>query len=474
MTPGWRRAVGIVAIVAILVVVGIIDRSVAPAASPGAAPAPAPVAVSRVAPAAVESAAWYCPGGTGAFGGEVATVLLTNTTGHAVAGTLVAVSSAGPRRSVSVLVPAGGHLSLVPARLVPGSWVAASVTLDGGGVGATQTVSGPHGNASAPCASVTSPTWDFATGSTAGTDALTLALFNPTATPSSVDVGVVTASGMVQPPAYQEIQVPAGAVVTESVGDHAQQEAAVGTEVSALSGSVVALELQQSNEPPGPAVSLQLGTPTPAPVWSVPQSTQVPKGSVIFHLLNPSDHDTVVRVVVSEHQSTPPPLLVALRAQSITALAASTEIRVPVGTPFAVRFSAAHGVGIVVARQVVAPAQKPRPQRGVTVGVANGAPDWVVPLAAVGGVRAQVLAVASLSTGRVTVRLAAEHSGNGVPVPFGTSVLSPGGVLALELPVPAASGVTLEVSATGPVAVEVDGSPAGAPGVVVFPALTVG
>ncbi len=473
MTRGWRRAVGVTLLAVLLVVVGLVDRALAPTAAP-AAPTAAGAPAAHVAAAAVESAAWYCPGGTKLHGSAPATVVLTNTSARVVRGTVLVVSSAGPRRSVAVSVPAVGRLTLQPARLVPGPWVSAAVTLDAGGVGATQTVSGPLGTASAPCASTTSRSWDFAYGSTAGSDSLSLALFNPTATAASVDVGAVTGTGLVQPPAFQEIQVPAGAVVVESLGAHVQQQAALATEVVSLSGSVVAMQLQEMNSAAARMMSLELGTPTPAPVWAVPQSTQPSGGNVIFHVLNPSHRSTVVHVMVADHQGTSSPVLLPVGPQSVATLAASAQTRIPHGTPFSLVLRTRNSVGIVVSRQTAAVPRARRPQRGLMSGVPWGARRWVVPLATPPGIRPTSLSVVATGVRPVRVRVTEQRGGDQVVLAGGTArALVPGAALVVGLsPATITGAESLAVSADGPVAIEVDGGPAGATGIVVLPVLT--
>jgi hypothetical protein len=383
------------------------------------------------------------------------------------------VSSSGSRRSLAVTVPAGGRVSVQPARFVHGAWVAAAVTLDAGGVGATELVSGPLGTSMTPCASTTSSSWDFAFGTTAGSDALILSLFNPTATAASVDVDLVTASAVLQPPAYQEIQVAPGAVVTESLGDHAQEQAAVATEVVALSGSVVAQQLQLTTAP-ARSLSVELGAPSTAPVWSVPQSTQTPGGDVVVHVLNPSSRSTVVRVGVSDRQGRSSPVLLPVAARSSVAVSAAAQTRIPHGTPFSLVLRSTNGVGIVVSRQTVAAAGTHPPRLGTVGAVPRGARRWSVPLATPSGIRPTTLAVTAVGARPVRVRVTEQRHGAAAVGNVSFGVVAPGAALVVGLGRAAAAGNALAVDANGPVAVELDAGPAGAPGVLVLPALSVG
>ena len=85
---GRIRVVVLVAILVVAVGIAVANRSLhrsAPAAAP-------PVPISTVAPAGVESSAWYCTGQSSAAGQlAVGSIDLTNTSSRAVAGSIEAV-----------------------------------------------------------------------------------------------------------------------------------------------------------------------------------------------------------------------------------------------------------------------------------------------------------------------------------------------------------------------------------------------
>ena len=128
---------------------------------------------------------------------------------------------------------------------------------------------------------------------------MTLSLFNPGATGAVVDVSLVSpTAGFVSPPAYQGIDVPGGSLVTENIGDHASDDPDVATEVTTLSGMVVADELQSTGQVASGGVTVVLGTPVPAPTWVFAQNTDVIGGTVTFHVLNPSSRVALVSVQI--------------------------------------------------------------------------------------------------------------------------------------------------------------------------------
>jgi len=474
VTDVFRRTLLVASVVVVVAGVALIDRTVA-VSPPPTSQAQLDSGVTQVAAAGVESSAWYCTGGSGASGGAPAKVLLSNVGASAVSGTLTAFSSSGVSGKFPVYVPAHASSTLVPAGLVPGAWVAATIELDGGSVGATEEVSGPQGWSEAPCASSTSSSWYFSHGSTLGNDDLELSLFNPTATSSSVDVDLVTTvSGALQPPAYQEIQVPARSVVNESLADHAQQDPATATEVFALSGSVVATELEMTGQAPASGLSLMLGTPSPAASWSVPISTLPAQGRIAFHVFNPSGELANVDVVVKTSEQTSSPLIVPVKPDSATTIFANSIPFVSPGVPFTASFQSRNGVGVVVDRQVVAAPESQVPQRGTVPAVSSSSDQWLVPHLIGPGTGPGKLAIQNVSGRPIRVTVYASGSSGLVEVAnLSARTLEPGTVL-VDGPTPPPPSADLVVEASGPVNVELDTNKVGAAGVVVAPALPMG
>ncbi len=466
MTTAHRAAL-LALFAAVVATGGIVDHVVSRGAA-GAAPEAAP---SQLAGAGAESTSWYCPSGTGAKGGAPATVLLTNATDRPVSGTLTAVPSAGPAKQVPITVPAGGEASVVPSQVVEAATVAATVALDGGGVGVSESVAGPLGWADAPCASSTAMSWTFAHASTANATT-TLTLFNPTSTTAVADVTLVTSrSGTLQPSQYQEMSLAPGSVTAVNLGDHALDDPAVATKVTALSGAVVAGELQQSSAPGADGLSLLLGS-TPASRWAFPQTTQVPGGTVVFDVFDPGRRPATVTASLELQQGTAEPFTVHVPAGGTATLTLSGQTRVPVGAAFGVRLAAAHGVKVVVSRQVTAPVSAPKPHLGETAGTAGaGSRRWLVPAVPPPGTGPSSLAVLDLAGKAVSVTVSTVVAGHPTPVAgLLHRTLQPGALL-LAGPAVRPPATALLVTASGPVAVELDPLPASAPGVVVVPAL---
>ena len=141
-----------------------------------------------------------------------------------------------------------------------------------------------------PCVSTTSPARDFAHGSTASGASLSLTLFNPTATDAVVDVSLFSqTAGRIEPPAYQGVPVLAGSAVVETLGDHDPNDQSLATEVTPLTGTIVAAEVANQGPSNGGAVSLLNGVTSPATLWAVAGNAPSSSGpSTVFTIFNPS------------------------------------------------------------------------------------------------------------------------------------------------------------------------------------------
>ncbi len=380
MTDAMRRAMLIVGIVVLLVGIGVADGASRGSTGSGSAVSASTSVASDVSvtPTGAESSAWFCAGSTDSGGDAAATMIITNPSPKAVTGTVTTVSTDGEGVPTTVPVPARTQLAVAPTPPTPpagsattatgatavtgstagaaGSTMASTVFFSGGGVGVTEVVSGPLGFSQAPCSSRTARNWYFADGSTASGDGLSLSLFNPTDTIAVVDVTFVSSTGVLAPPAYQGIDIPGDALVTENIDDHVENNPDVATAVATLSGQVVATELESAGPAGSGGPSVVLGATRPSSSWSFAQNTEVSSGSTVFHIYNPSTRTARVTVKIGLVQGAAEPLVLRVAGQSVATLDTKRLTRIPVDTPFAVTFEAGGGAGIVVDRHVAAPA----------------------------------------------------------------------------------------------------------------------
>lgn len=477
LTGEARRRVRLLLLVVALVAgLAVADGLTGRAGTPVPARSTTSVFGEAVPSAEAESSAWFCVGAASAGAGAPGRLVLTNPTARVVSGTVSSVSAGGSGGTTEVSVPAHGQTSAVPAQVASSSWEAATVLFDGGGVGVSETVVGPLGWSMAPCASSTSSTWYFAHGSTASGATLSLSLYNPSRAEAVVDVTLDSASaGQVRPPAYQGIGVPAGSLVVENIGDHLLSDPSVATEVSTSSGTVVAAELQLTLNAGSAGASLLLGAGARETEWDFPQNEDAAAGNTVFHVFNPSDGEALVSAKVNvPGESGNGPISIRVPPHSVSDLVAHSEPQIPSSTSYAIRFASAGDIGIVVDREVVSPPGSPAPQVGEVHGFPGGVRRVLLPAVIPPGVGAPDLAISDLSSRPVTVTV--ESVVRGVPLAgLDLRVVQPGESLVTTPGVaPQIGAVPLVVTASGPVAVELDGAPAGMAGAVVVPALVLG
>jgi len=470
-----RRAVLILGVLAVLVGLGVAsDSGGGGVASAASKPDEAFTASGLgVTPSGAESSAWFCAGGTGAGGDAPSTMIFTNATPRPVTGTVTTVPLGAAASSTPVLVPADTQEAVGPTPVATGVPLASTVVLSGGGVGVSQVVTSPLGVSSAPCASSTAGSWYFADGSTAGGDTLSLTLFNPTDTDAVVNVTFVSSGGVLAPPAYQGIEVPGNSLAVENVGLHVRNQAHVATAVVALSGAVVATETEVAGTAGDGGTSVVLGAQSPASTWTFAQNTDVAGGTIAFHVFNPSARLARVTVWIGLEQGVAEPLVLRVAAQSIVALDPARVPRIPGGVPFSVTFVSAGGVGIVVDRQMSSPAGTGPPERGRVQAVPGGADRWLLPTGDPPSTAVESLSVVNLNQAPAIVTLLMSSPRGLVTVPgFRHRRLRFGSPL-IVTPTPGSpiGSVPLELVASAPVAVEVDGLPTGSAGVAVIPAL---
>ncbi|HMK62845.1 MAG TPA: hypothetical protein VK386_04425 [Acidimicrobiales bacterium] len=347
-----------------------------------------------------------------------------------------------------------------------------SVVVDGGDVGVAQQLSGPAGISTAPCSSSTSSNWYFAHGSTASGDAVQVALYNPMLTPAVVDVSFVSAStGLVVPPAYQGIPVSPGTVVVENAGDHVSGDPTLATEVSVLSGQVVAAEtVERGSPPPAGGLSLVDGVSSPLRQWAFAQNADISGGGNVFDILNPSSSSTTTVTVgpVFVHGQAAP-LSLRVGPQSLVTFVAQDQTRIPATVLFGLTFSTRNGPGIVVSRE--ASGGSAPPVIATTEAQPGGVEQWLVP-SVPPGESAWGMSVLDLAgrAVRVTV-LQLSADGRATAVRGETDVRLTPAVVHLVSSATAPVGLLpTVVRATGPVAVELDCAPAQPPGVETVPA----
>jgi hypothetical protein len=252
-----HRTAVLVALAGALAVLGVVSTSTSTSA-PRAIPASA--ATLQVG---TESSVSFCGGLEHEPGVATSTVAVADLTDVA---RTVEVTTSNERGKVSLRLIAlhpGRVLHLDPFHLLKGAVEAMSVVAEGGGVVATESVSGPGGTAVAPCLTEGGPSWYLTGGSTERDHSLLVSILNPYATSAQVTVSFLTGLGFVEPTAYKGLDLGPHRLDVLDVHDVAPNEAPITTEVATTSGNVVAFAVNRSSTGTG-SIALLPGAPAPA------------------------------------------------------------------------------------------------------------------------------------------------------------------------------------------------------------------
>lgn len=480
----WRLPV-LVLVVLSLLAAGLVDRAVR--SRPEFSPA---IPASLAAPVGAESSSWYCAAGTGTpVSAAAGTLYMVNVGPHAVTGKMTVVNETGDSGTLPVSVPAGGEITAVPGDVVHGNWLSSTVALDGGGVTVSELVDGSQGWAEDPCASTTSPSWYFASGSTGNGSTLYVSLFNPTTTVAVVDLTFVTPDGLSMPPPFEGLVLAPGRLVVAGVASYVQDQPSVSTIVQARSGRVVAEELEEHAVGGVSGLSLRLGAPAPEPRWILPRTVDVTGGMAEMVVLNPSSVPQRVAVHIELPSGPVAPYVHELPARTTWTLVTSRLIRIPLSTDYAVTVTSSGGPGVVVDRVTQSSSAGVVPQWGAVSaapGVAATVPSerWVVPTAvppssiSVPETRVGPLALALENPGRRAVSVSILEVAPGGHHRFGhvpVLRIPPGSFTVVEpTTLKPASSHPLFLRSNGPLVAMEDGSPAGVAGVVSLAAIPLG
>jgi hypothetical protein len=261
-----RRWLAILLIPALLVVAGIVDhpdrgqRTAKPVStattvrasssslaalglpSAGEADGLGPV----VAPPDALDATWFCAGGSSNPGGVAdASVAIANGGDHAGPATLTVYTGDGHSAATTVQVAAHSEKTVALSTVVKAETVAATVDVTGGEVAVSQTVAGPDGSASHPCATAPSASWYFANGSTVRGADEKLYLFNPFDDDAAANVTLQTDAGLRQPPALQGLIVKARSLQVVDLASVENRRKQIAATVKVTSGRLVAARQQR-------------------------------------------------------------------------------------------------------------------------------------------------------------------------------------------------------------------------------------
>lgn len=376
MTP--RRFPAILVVLAVLIGAGIADRR---SSKPTVTTASAGAIMAEAAPANALSSTWYCQGASANKDGIAnGAVIVANPTDRAVKGSVTFVANADakvPPKQVPLELQPWSRVGYTYADQLPAPWVAALVEVDGGGVVAEQSVSGPLGSDNAPCASSASSTWYFADGGTTRDAHLIYVLQNPFPEDAIVDLSFSTEQGRVVPQALQGVVVPARGMLPVNVGEQVLRRRAVSATIRARTGRIAAARIQTydgSDRRKG--LALVPATPSPGDTWYFPEGYVTDGMTERFQFYNPSNDEAHVTLAMTLQQGAAEPFDIVVPPQGRFTVNVNDESRIPKNVGHAATVTVERGPGVVVERSI--DAAKPAPRLGLasTMGTRLTARRW--------------------------------------------------------------------------------------------------
>jgi hypothetical protein len=321
------------------------------------------------------------------------------------------------------------------AEQLPAPWVWALVEVDGGGVVAEQSVSGPLGIDHAPCASRASRTWYFADGGTTRDATLVYVLANPFPEDAIVDLTFSTDQGRVVPQALQGVVVPARGLLPLNIGEQVLRRRAVSATIRARTGRVAAARIQTYNgEDRRRGLTLVPATPSLGHEWYFPEG-YITDGMVErFQLYNPSPREARVSLALTLEQGAAEPFDIVVPGRGRFTVNLNDETRVPKNVGHAVTVTADGGDGVVVERSIDAARPAPRQGLASTMGSRTTARRWVFASGLTNRGVDEWIVVQNPGSRDVRVRFTALASGQSLPIDQLQAVPVPaGGRLAVRV-----------------------------------------
>jgi hypothetical protein len=407
----------------VLAILGVVSATSAPSAPAAVAP---PAAAAGVG---AESTAAFCAG-LEDVAGVVRSVVTVADVAGAARSLEVTTTDEHERVAHRLVALRPGHVvRLDPAHLLRGSNLAMSLVADGGGVVATEALTGVDGTAVAPCLTAPGPTWVATGGSTEPGASLHVAVFNPSTTSAEVTVSFLTPNGFVEPTRYHGLVLGPHHLAGLVVHDVAPNRSPITTIVSATAGNVVAFTVGRSTRG-GTGISLLAGAPLPATTAVLPVTPNHAGATSALVLANPGATPVTASVRVSwtpgcgAHCAAPIPVMVG--PGETTTLQLTPSARAPIGVPTATMLTAS-APGLVIAQRVTT-----KRALGATSPLDDPTGHGATDLALVDptGAGFDRVAIANTTTSTATVQL--ESPGPHGMRTHGTVVVPAGGVAELS------------------------------------------
>lgn len=243
------------------------------------------------------SSAWYCPGPLPiGHSGEHSSIEIDSLSPEAVHAQVHIAANSGMSSVGSFVIGAMGHETVVlPASKVP-TYGAASVVVNGGGVGVNQVIATPAGITISACTTHTAQSTFFGAGSTAGSSNMAISLFNPGATPAVADLHFTVGATSTVPSAFSSVPIEPGQDVVLFAGHALPQRNALSLAVTTVSGRIAVGVLHFKVTDGALNRALEIGSQVPLGTWWFAPTVVAPGIAQIYAILNTTSHRERVRL----------------------------------------------------------------------------------------------------------------------------------------------------------------------------------
>ena len=476
-----RRAPILLAIIATLVVGGLLDRiGGASQVSQVSSVEPVPVA----APPQALSSSWFCAGatdnGTGADPVDApGKVVIANSGATAASGDVTLVPNQGADVTVPITVASDSSETVNESVRGGSKWIGSIVDIDAGAVAVAQEVDGSLGRTSSPCATAGSSTWYFATGFTLINAGVELSLLNPYPSDSVVDLSFTTDQGREAPEDFQGLVVPARGMLSVDLSSHLRRRQAIATTVTARTGRVVAwktdwvlapspgsvlLGTPAANDPladpawPEKGLTVTLGAPSAGTTWTWPDGIAGDGVDERYVIYNPGPTTADVRLSVRLAQGDAEPFDLSVGPYQVMPVISEQQARIPSGVAHSAEVESLNGVPVVAERWISAGGPSPWQGLGELPGGRIAADGWLVPAAQNDSDHDGYIVLYNPGAEPVQVKFRVLSEDQQVPINgLAPIVVGAGQRVAVHLnQYLGAFGAPLVVNATGPIYVEAD------------------
>lgn len=468
-----------------LLVLGVVAVAVTALAlsfdgSPGATSAglEAPPVPAAGAPDAVSST-WFCAaGGAATTPAPAHQLFLMDPAGEDTVAKLTAYNAGGVVGEQTVEVPAPGPTRVDVNEVFGAEGLSVVVESGAGELVVEHRLLAQQAADQVSCATSSSDRWYFPSQATVRGATAQLHLFNPFPEDASVDISAAIEDGLLEPPEWQGLIVPAGTARVVDLGVAVQRRDQFAVSVESRNGQVVAETSQtlataaEGDRPATRGLRLQLGVPRPAAVWSFAEGFTGAGVRERLVLHNPGDEPAAAVVQVTPYGAAelpPEPFELDVPARRYVVLDLSAETRIPGEGLHAILVETDDSTPIVAGRviEVTGPrtdpsvaeiTQRPPVTLGTTIGTGTpvAASLWAVTGLLVGGAQESLVTVHNPSASIVVVSATVIGGGGDGLVLADAVEVAPGD----SLPIPTRGAdvgdteITVLVEAGDPVVVE--------------------